>query len=361
MRKTPLYDHHEFFDAKMVNFAGFEMPLYYTSIEDEHEAVRLNAGYFDVSHMGEILIEGKGATRVVNKVFSNTLPEIGQARYGFLLNVDAFPIDDILVYKFEDEKYWIVCNASNTQKVKEHIHYQFYDGIFDGHFEDISEKTALVAVQGPSAKDILKGILDDDLDIKRFRFKELSFQNTPIIVSRTGYTGEDGFEIYASNKVILKIWELLAETSALPCGLGARDTLRFEAGYPLYGEELIGVLTPISSHLEAFIDYSKTNTIGIKALIEKKAKGIQDFLTGLELQEKGIARSGYGVYDGDKRIGEITTGYKLRNYKNAKALAFMKLPYTKIGTEVEIEIREKRVKAKVIPFPFYQKLKKKKV
>lgn len=361
MRKTPLYEHHVFFDAKMVNFAGFEMPLSYTSIEDEHEAVRTNAGYFDVSHMGEILVEGEGATRLINKVFSNTLPEIGQARYGFLLNEQAFPIDDVIIYKFAEEKYWVVCNASNIQAVKTHIHHQFLDGVFQGHFEDMTEKIALVAVQGPNAKELLKGILEDDLDIKRFHFKEIEFQNTNIVVSRTGYTGEDGFEIYASNKVILKLWELLAETSALPCGLGARDTLRFEAGYPLYGEELINVLTPLSSHLEAFIDYSKTKTIGIRALKEKKEKGITTYLAGLELQEKGIARSSYGVYVGEKRVGEITTGYKLRNYKNAKALAFMQVPHNELGTEVEVEIREKRVKAKVIPFPFYQKLKKKKV
>lgn len=369
MQKTALHEHHLFFEAKMVTFAGYEMPLYYRSIEDEHAAVRTNAGYFDVSHMGELKIEGEGATALMDKIFSNTLPTIGQARYGIIMNENGFPVDDVLVYKFAEEKYWIVCNASNTYTVKNHVReyvteYRLNKApvqIFSGEIEDITERISLVALQGPNAQAMLQTILDDALAIKRFHFQELPFKNHTIIVSRTGYTGEDGFEIYGPHDAILRLWEQFAETSALPCGLGARDTLRFEAGYPLFGEELIPVLTPLSSHLDAFIDWSKKDTVGIAALVKQKDEGIKHFLTGLELQDKGIARSGYGVYVGEERIGEITTGYKLRHFSHAKALAFIQVPHHKIGTEVMVEIRDHHVKAKVIAYPFYQKLKKKKV
>jgi aminomethyltransferase len=361
MKRTPLYDHHLFFDARMVKFAGFEMPLHYGSIEDEHDAVRTNAGYFDVSHMGEFLIEGEGATEIVDHVFSNTLPPIGKATYGFILEFKGGALDDVLVYRFAKDKFWIVCNASNIDKVNQHIGYRILEQGYKGSFSDISDNLGLVAVQGPNAHTILKEVLNDDLDIKRFHFKELTFNNETIIVSRTGYTGEDGFEIYGPPKTIIKFWEKMAETTAVPCGLGARDTLRFEAGLPLYGEEIISVLTPYSSNLGAFIDESKLDTYGMRIVLEKKEKGTHSFLAGLELQDKGIARSGYGVYIGKERVGEITTGYKLKNYPFAKALAFMRHPYDAIGTEVEVVIRDHRVKAVVIPYPFYQKPKKKKV
>jgi aminomethyltransferase len=358
MKTTPLYQNHLNMGAKMVDFAGYLMPLSYTSIEDEHHAVRHQAGYFDVSHMGEILIEGPGATAFIEKVFTNQRPGLNQARYGLLLKKDGMPVDDVLVYRHKEDAYWIVCNASNIQNVMEHL-----EAIpFEGTLLNLSEEIAMIAVQGPEAKDIVEAIVNVNLDLKRFHFKKTEYLGAPLFISRTGYTGEDGFEIYGEDSLITEIWTALGTfENAWPCGLGARDTLRFEAGYPLFGHEILRFLTPQSSGLSMFIDYTKTDTLGIKALLEEQEKGLQEIIVGVELCDKGILREGYGLYDGDTRIGEVTTGYKLRHFEYAKALAFMKMPYTALGTEIEAEIREKRIKAKVIPYPFYQKLKKKKV
>lgn len=358
MKTTPLYENHLNMGAKMVDFAGYLMPLSYTSIEDEHHAVRHQAGYFDVSHMGEILVEGLGATAFIEKVFTNHLPGLNQARYGLLLKNDGMPVDDVLVYRLGQEKYWIVCNASNIQKVMEHLQ----NIPFEGTLKDLSESIAMVALQGPKAQAILEAIVNLDCEMKRYTFKETEYLGDPLLISRTGYTGEDGFEVYGEESLIIEFWKALAAfEEAWPCGLGARDTLRFEAGYPLFGHEILRFLTPQSSGLSMFIDYTRTDTYGIKALLEEQEKGLQEIIVGVELCDKGILREGYGLYVGDTRIGEVTTGYKLRHFEYAKALAFMKMPYTVVGTEIEAEIREKRVKAKVISYPFYQKLKKKKV
>ncbi len=358
MKKTPLYDQHVARNAKMVDFAGFMMPLSYTSIEDEHAAVRNHAGYFDVSHMGEIFVDGPGSTTFIEMVFTNTLPDVHQARYGFILQDNGIAVDDVLVYRLAEESYWIVCNASNIEAVMTHL-----DQIpFGGTLTNLSDTVAMIALQGPASQEILETILNEELELKRFRFKELYHIGEKLLISRTGYTGEDGYEIYGDADAIMGLWTTLSGfEKAWPCGLGARDTLRFEAGYPLFGHEIIPILTPQSSNLSMFIDYRKKTTYGIKALIEEQEKGLVQILAGVELLDKGILREGYGLYSGDERIGEVTTGYKLKHFDNAKALAFVQVQYAELGTMLEAEIRGKRLPAQIIAYPFYQKLKKKKV
>jgi aminomethyltransferase len=346
----------------MVEFADYEMPLSYSAIEEEHHAVRTNAGYFDVSHMAEFIIEGDYAVEFVSFVFSNSVPEIHQAKYGVLMDDKGEPIDDAILYRLDTTQFLLISNAANEVYVEKHLIdnafiYEFTDTVI----RNISSEKGLIALQGPNAKPILESVLKTSLDMKRFHIQEIEYQNDTILVARTGYTGEDGFEIMASLPLTMFIWEDLYLTEAVPCGLGARDTLRFEAGYPLFGQDLLPVLSPLVSGLKPYIDLSKEFGLGLQRTRQYIKEGLQDMLVGVEILDKKIARNGYAIYDGQKRIGEITTGYKLKHFDQPKAMALVKMPYSNIGTEFDVSIRGTKVKGRVIPLPFYQKLKKKKV
>jgi aminomethyltransferase len=357
LKKTPLYDEHVKMGAKIVEYAGFLMPLEYSSIAKEHVAVRTKAGIFDVSHMGEVMIKGRDATRFMEKLYTNDVVNCNNFKvtYGFMLYEDGGIIDDMLVYKYNEEQYFIVFNASNAQKDYDHM-LKVAEG-FKIEIEDLRVSCAEVAIQGPMAYEILQSIVDADLnDIKFFEFKEVKINNETCIVSRTGYTGEDGFEVYASNENIHYIWEkLLASKELTPCGLGCRDTLRFEASLPLYGQEIDKDITPLEAGLGFGVKFTH-DFIGKEALLKQKEQGLTRISVGLELLDRGIPRHGYKVFKDGKEIGYITTGYNSPTVNKPIAMALINKEESAIGNEVYVEIRNKLLKAVIRDKKFYTKM-----
>jgi aminomethyltransferase len=324
------------------------MPIQYEGIKQEHEAVRTAAGIFDVSHMGEILVEGENATEFVQHIFTNDITDQaeGQVLYGLMCYENGTVVDDLLVYKYNNKKYYLVVNASNKDK---DFAWMNSNNKFGVTITDES-KIAEVAIQGPKAQEVLQKMTDSDLtEITFFTFKEIKVLGIDAIVSRTGYTGEDGFEVYSHD--IQPIWNKMIELGAKPIGLGARDTLRFEATLPLYGNEISDQINPIEASLGMFVKLD-TDFIGRDVLAEVKANRKLKS-AGIELMDRGIMRHGYKVLstDGDV-IGEVTTGYKLGD--RAIALALIPVEY-KLGNELLIEVRNKQLKAKVVSRKFMNK------
>lgn len=354
MKKTPLYEEHSKLNAKIAEFGGFLMPIEYSGLSNEHHCVRNTAGFFDVSHMGEFQIEGKEAERFLNYLLSNDITQLseGGTQYHFLLNEDANVIDDLIVYKKSKESFLLVVNASNVDKDWEWIN-QKKDG-FDIELKNISDEIAMIAIQGPLAVDFLNRFSKSDLSaIKKFDFaQDVDLFGQSVLISRTGYTGEDGFEIYASPASILLIWQsLLSEGEAeniIPCGLGCRDTLRFQAGLPLYGNELSEQINPFEANLGMFVTLDKPEFIGKKALHRKKEDGLSRKIVAFQMKDKVISRHGYEVYADDKKIGFVTTGYMLPDNKKSVGFAMVDMPYTALGTEFEIKIRKNLKPAIVI-------------
>ncbi len=348
LKRTPLYENHVELGAKMVEFTGYEMPIQYEGIKQEHDAVRTAAGIFDVSHMGEILVEGENATEFVQHIFTNDITDQvnGQVLYGLMCYENGTVVDDLLVYKYNNEKYYLVVNASNKDKDFAWLN---DNNTFGVKLTDKSE-IAEVAIQGPDAQKILQQMTDQDLlEIPFFTFKEIKVMGIDAIVSRTGYTGEDGFEVYAHD--IVPIWNKMLELGAMPIGLGARDTLRFEATLPLYGNEISDSINPIEASLGMFVKLD-VDFIGRDALAAVKAdRKLKS--AGIELLDKGIVRHGYKVLDVEgSEIGEVTTGYKLGG--RAIGLALIPVEY-KLGDELLIEVRNKQLKAKVVSRKFMNK------
>ncbi|MBQ1801353.1 MAG: glycine cleavage system aminomethyltransferase GcvT, partial [Prevotella sp.] len=310
-KKTCLYDNHVALGALMSPFGGFIMPIQYSSIIDEHNAVRQHCGVFDVSHMGEVFVTGNDAEKFVNHIFTNDITNapIGQIYYGMMLYPDGGTVDDLLVYKMGENNFFLVINAANIDKDIDWI-MQNANG-YDVNIDHCSDRYGQLAVQGPEAEAVVEEVLG--LACKELTFytaKTLMVDGEEIIVSRTGYTGEDGFEIYGSHEFIVKMWNLLMESGRCkPCGLGCRDTLRFEVGLPLYGDELSKDITPIMAGLGMFCKLNKEEFIGKEALVEQKTNGFAKKLVGIELQDKAIPRHGYAVLKDGKQIGEVTTGY----------------------------------------------------
>lgn len=340
----------------MVDFAGWEMPIEYSGITNEHLTVRNECGIFDVSHMGEIFISGPDSESFVQKLVTGDITTINdkQIMYTMMCYEHGGIVDDLLVYKFNNEQYLLVVNASNTLKDYEWIvkHSNDYRVII----QDKSIKYGQVALQGPKAQAILQELTDYDLNtLKYFYFDIFKVLNEECIVSRTGYTGEDGFEIYASSEGIVKIWKVLIDKGVLPIGLGARDTLRFEAGMPLYGNEISEIITPLEAGLGYFVKLD-TDFIGKEALLKQKEEGLKRKLVGLELQRKGICRHGYPVYNlEEKEIGVITTGYLLPERDFCVALALINSEDATLGNDVLVNIRNKFFEAKVVNKKFLNK------
>ncbi len=357
MKKTILYEDHLRLGAKMVEFAGYEMPIRYTSITDEHLAVRKQAGIFDVSHMGEIHVIGKEATELVNYIFTNNVNSMtaNQVLYGMMCYENGGVVDDLLVYKYNDQFYLLVVNASNVDKDFEWIQKQNrFDADVINKSEDISE----VALQGPLAEAMLQKATEYDLSgLTFFTFDEMPIFGYDCLVSRTGYTGEDGFEIYGDHDAIRSIFNRLLEDNPelLACGLGCRDTLRFEVALPLYGNELSADITPIEAGLNFAVSFDKNDYIGKSVLEKQKRDKPKRRIVGLQLEGKGILRHGYDVYHEDTRVGVITTGYIAPSTNESVALALIDKPYDKMNQELAVEIRNKRVKVKVRSKKFYDK------
>lgn len=354
MKKTPLYELHLSYGAKMIEYANYLMPEQFSSIIKEHQAVRSEAGMFDCSHMGEFVVEGKDALKFLNYALSNQFDdlEVKKERYSLLLDSSGFILDDLMVYRQDLDSYLLVVNASNIDK-----DFNQLDKLkerFEVRLENVSEAYGLIALQGPKAKDVLEKMIAGVCKIPFMSFDEFKHQGERCLISRSGYTGEDGFEIYGGPEVIKSIYQRLYETNQVtPCGLGSRDTLRFEAGLPLYGHEINGFTTPIESRLEGFCGYDK-EFVGRDALLKLKEEGVSKRLIGIELLERNIAREGYMIYKDGINIGYITTGYMIPGTANVYANAYIDLR-VKLGEVVEVQIRNKMVKAKLRNRKFYDK------
>ena len=356
-KRTCLYDRHVALGAKMVPFGGFEMPIQYTDITDEHQAVRNAFGVFDVSHMGEVLVTGPEAERYVQHIFTNDVAgaPVGKIFYGMMLHPHGGTVDDLLVYKMGDEKFFLVINAANIDKDYAWITEQAKD--FDVQTENQSEYYGQLAVQGPEAERVVEEVLG--LTCKELEFYTFKLIETPqetLIVSRTGYTGEDGFEIYGSHAYIQQAWDKLIDSKqAKPCGLGCRDTLRFEVGLPLYGDELTDDISPIMAGLGMFVKLDKEEFVGKEAVARQKAEGVAKKLVGIELEGKAIPRHGYEVVVEDKVIGEVTTGYCSISTGKSVCMALIDAAYAKLDTPVQVRIHRKLQPGKVVKKRFYQK------
>lgn len=356
-KRTCLYDKHVALNALMQPFGGFDMPIQYSSITEEHQAVRQHCGVFDVSHMGEVYVTGQDAERYVNHIFTNDLTNapINKIYYGMMLYPNGGTVDDLLVYKMGENEFFIVINAANIDKdvtwMRENA-----EG-FDIKIDHRSDKYGQLAVQGPEAEAVMEEVLH--LPCKELSFytvKTIDVDGEQIIVSRTGYTGEDGFEIYASHELINNFWDqLLASKRCLPCGLGCRDTLRFEVGLPLYGDELSEDISPVMAGLSIFCKLDKPEFIGKEALVQQKAEGVAQKLVGLELKDKAIPRHGYNVIADGKPVGVVTTGYHGISVDKSIAMALVDTEFSKLGTELEIQIRKKTFPCVVVKKKFYDK------
>lgn len=356
MKKTCLHHKHTELGAVMSPFAGYEMPISYKGIEDEHHAVRKHVGVFDVSHMGEVLVTGTQATLFINYIFSGDVSSLENNKvvYGMLLNDHGGVVDDLLVYKRDENEYFLVINASNIDKDYEWIkkHAKNYDVTVDNQSEIWSE----LAIQGPLSEETLKNVLNIDAsDLSFYTFKDIKCEDGHrMVVSRTGYTGEDGFEIYASHQAIEEMWNKLMSADVMPCGLGCRDTLRFEAGLPLYGDELTDDITPIEAGLSMFAKLDKPDFIGKDALIAQKTEGVKKKVVGLEVEGKAIPRHGYAVLDMDGNpVGEITTGYHSITLDRNLAMALVDASFAVLDTPLQVQVRKKIFPAKVIKKRFY--------
>jgi aminomethyltransferase len=358
MKKTALYDRHVALNAKIVDFAGFDMPISYTSITEEHNYVREKCGLFDVSHMGEICVRGKEAEKFVDYIFTNDVLSMidNQVLYGMMCYASGGVVDDLLVYKFNSEHYLLVVNASNVDKDFDWV---MKNNTFDCTATNESENFSEIALQGPYSQTLLQEITDFDLnEITFFTSRVIDIDGAKVLVSRTGYTGEDGFEIYGTADDIVDLWDVLMKngrSNISPIGLGARDTLRFEVALPLYGNELSKDITPLEAGLGFAVKLDSGNFIGKDVLVDQKRDKTTRRVCGLQLIDKGIIRHGYEVFCKGNKVGEITTGYKSPTTGEIVALAMVDRPYEKLGTELEVEVRGKMKKVIVRTKKFYNK------
>jgi aminomethyltransferase len=359
LRRTPLYAAHRRAGAKLVEFAGWEMPVQYSGVIDEHVAVRTRAGLFDVSHMGEIEVQGPGALDLCQEITANDVGhmKLRQAQYNLLMNENGGIVDDVIFYRIGPSYFLICVNAANSDKdfawIKKHAGSQV-------EIRNASSHYAQLAVQGPLAQTILQPLTSLSLgEIKPFFFASGDVSSIRCLIARTGYTGEDGFELYCDSADGEPLWNALLENGRPlglePAGLGARDTLRLEKAYPLYGHELDDTTTPLEAGLEWVIKLAKGTFIGREVLLEQKEQGIKRKLVGLELVEPGIARSDYPVLKGGNSIGRVTSGTKSPSLGKAIALAYVTAEESSIGNTVEVEVRGRSVRAKIVPLPFYRR------
>jgi aminomethyltransferase len=360
-KKTALYDTHHRYSGKIIEFSGWLLPVQYEGIIEEHEAVRNTAGLFDVSHMGEVDVKGKDAFKFVQNLVTNDVSTLvnNQVLYTLMCYENGGVVDDLLVYKFNDEHYFLVINAGNIDKDYEWM-LKNKEG-FEVELTNVSSEISEVAIQGPKAQEILQTLTEYNLDkIKFFHCnRNVVIDGINCLVSRTGYTGEDGFEIYAENQHIEKLWDSILSAGVpqgiKPAGLGCRDTLRFEAALPLYGHEISEDITPLEAGLGFFVKLNKENFIGKEALVKQKEEGLNKKVIGFEMKERGIPRHGYEVEANGEKVGFVTTGYMSPTLKKNIGLALIDSKYTEPGTEINIIIRNKAVKAEVISKKFYNK------
>lgn len=361
LKVTPLRGEYEKYGGKIVEFAGYELPTQFKGILHEHETVRERAGLFDVSHMGEVLVKGKDAENFVNFLLTNDVKTLknGEVIYSFMCYPNGGVVDDLLAYKFSEDYYYLVVNASNKEKDFKWM--LDNKANFEVTIEDISEGVAQLALQGPKAQEILQKLTQLNLsEIGFFQFKnDVDICSKRVLISRTGYTGEDGFEIYAKPEDVVLLWKEILKAGenegVEPIGLGARDTLRFEATLPLYGNEMDETITPLEMGFGFFVKLNKENFIGKDALVKQKENGLTRKLVGYELVDRGIGRHGYAVIKDSEEIGHVTTGYLSPTLNKTIGFALIDAKYTALGTEIFIKVRNKELKSIVVNKKFYSK------
>jgi len=367
LKKTPLNARHRASGAKMVSFAGWDMPVEYAGdgggVIQEHMAVRTRAGLFDVSHMGEIEIAGKDALAAVQRIASNDASklQVGQAQYSGLLTPRGTFVDDLLVYRLAPSHFLLVVNAGNIPTdyvwIAEHI-----KPAGDAVAVDASSRYALIALQGPAACDVLQSLTAIDLPaIRYYWFAHGEVASVRATISRTGYTGEDGFEIFVPPQSADRVWQAILEAGGgagvIPCGLGARDTLRLEASMRLYGNDIDDTTTALEADLNWIVGWKKDDFVGAPALRDQKAAGVTRKIVGFEMLDRGIARHGYEAYIGDTKAGVVTSGTQTPFLKKAIGMAYLPIEHAAAGTEFDIDIRGRRTRARVVPMPFYKRAK----
>lgn len=364
-KRTPLYEEHIRLGGKIIDYAGWKLPIQYEGLLVEHNSVRNEAGLFDVSHMGYIEVEGKDAQAFLDYMVTNDISQLeeSQIAYSFMCYESGYVVDDLLVYKISREKFFLIVNASNIEKDFEWILKN--KASFQVSIENKSDEKAIIALQGPRAEEILQRLTDTDLGhIKFFYLREkLAIDSRVVTLSRTGYTGEDGFEIYVDKQDAARLWRTILEAGEgqiKPAGLGARDTLRFEAGLPLYGNEISENINPLEAGFKYFVKLEKkSDFIGKESLIKQYEQGLTRTIVGIELLDRGIPREGYEVYKDGEKIGHITTGYMSPSLNKSIGNALIDIKHKKMGNELDILIRKKLVKAKIISKNFLREEKKK--
>ncbi len=360
MKQTALTQKHISLGAKMVEFAGYNMPVLYTGINDEHETVRNHVGVFDVSHMGEFILKGPGALDLIQRVTSNDASKLydGKVQYSCLPNETGGIVDDLLVYRIDENTYMLVVNASNIEKDWKWIMDRNTNGV---EMHNISGKTSLLAVQGPDAVKTLQGLTDMNLSaMEYYTFSKGTFAGcSNVLVSATGYTGAGGFEIYFENEHAHQIWDAVFEAgkpfNIKPAGLGARDTLRLEMGFCLYGNDIDDTTSPLEAGLGWITKFTKefTNSHNLK---QQKAAGLNRKLVGFEMIDRGIPRHGYSIHDaGGNEIGIVTSGTQSPSLQKAIGMGYVSMGHVLEGSDIYIKIRDKNLKANVVKIPFYQK------
>ena len=359
MKKTALYNKHIELRAKMVPFAGYEMPVQYSGVNQEHINVRNNVGVFDVSHMGEFIVKGENALKLIQKISSNDASTLfpGRAQYSYLPNSEGGIVDDMLVYMIEENHYMLVVNASNIEKDWNWISIQNTMG---AELSNISENLSLIAVQGPKAVELLQNYTDLNLSaIKFYHFQKGTFAGyNDIIISATGYTGSGGFELYVPNSYVVEIWDLIFSSdfkyNVLPTGLAARDTLRLEMGYCLYGNDINDQTSPISAGLSWVTKFNK-EFIGKDIIQNHKLQGTQNKLVAFELLERGIPRKDYEIMNADgKLIGKVTSGTMGPSVRKAIGMGYVNSNFSNFGNSIFINIRKKSIPAKIVKLPFFK-------
>ncbi len=358
MKRTALYERHRSSGARFVEFGGWEMPVQYSSIIEEHRTVRQQVGLFDVSHMGQVEVRGSHAIAALQRVTVNDVSRLsdGEAQYSLLCHPSGGVVDDIIIYRLAENRFFICLNASNTEKdlawLREHCH--------DADVVDRSADYALLALQGPRATEVLSRLMDQEIAaVPRFACREWNIIGHPVLAARTGYTGEDGWELYCKPGDAIELWDTLLEAGHAdgirPAGLGARDTLRLEAALPLYGHELDDETTPLEAGLGWAVRFDKGDFIGREALLRQKSIGVTRKLAGIVLTEPGIPRQGYAILHEEKHIGIITSGAMSPTLGKGIGLGYVAASCASAGTTLSVQIRGRQVRGKVVTRPFYKR------
>ena len=355
-RRTPLYDAHIGLGARIVPFSGWEMPVQYSGILDEVRAVRSNAGLFDVSHMGRLEITGSGAAPYLDRLFSSDALGLrnGRARYGVICNEEGGIIDDCILYRLADDRFLLVPNASNTRSVTEWLT-MWLPGD-DVQIDDVTDTVSMVAIQGPKAMGLLADLTSLDLaKLRMFRARETTVDGSRAIVARTGYTGEDGFEIMPTSSDAGGLWRSLIDGGATPCGLGARDVLRLEAGLLLHGNDIDTTTNPYEAGMDRFVDPDREGYVAADALRRIRDSALSRVLVGFTMVGRGIARHGYPIVDGNEQIGQVSSGSYSPTLDTNIGLGYVPTVYSALGSRFQVDIRGRAVEAEVTSLPFYSR------